>query len=118
MGSYSILYFLFGVLFGSGMILLILRLISSKINIIKNDYELILKGDDGKVIKKLGSFTKFYWNDKNSNKDIRTLMQYCDDIRTSLIRDDNYLFHMIDENYEVDYTKVYLIYEPSKIKPL
>lgn len=107
-----------GLFIGIVGILFIVNVVINHINLIKVDYVLVLKGDDGKTIKPLANFTKFYWNDKNAVKDIKLINSYCDDIRSNLKDEDNYLLDMITENFEVDFTKIYVEHIRATIKPL
>lgn len=116
-GSLAISFSL-GLLIGIVGIMFVLSALINHINLIKVDYVLILKGEDGKTIKPLANFTKFYWNDKNAVKDIKLINAYCDDIRSNLQDEDNYLLEMINENFDLDFTKIYVDHIKATVKPL
>lgn len=114
----SALWALVGFILGFVCVIGIFKLFSSNMTLVKINYSLLLKNEDGSVAKELSNFTKFYWNNKSANNDVRKLMDYCDDIRMNLVDDNNYLAEMIDENFDIDVTRVYLRHETSKIKPV
>ena len=112
------LWILIGFIIGFSTVIFGFKFLSKRMTLIKTNYTIQLKNEDGTVAKELNSFTKFYWNNKSAENDIRILMDYCDDIRMNIVYDDNYLAEMIDENFVIDNTKIFLRHESSNIKPV
>ncbi len=104
----GVVWFSLGVALGIIAVALFIKLVLKNLRIFKVDYTVLLYGENNKPIRVLANFTKYYWNDKSRKEDTRVLMGYCEDIRMRVDDEDNFIKPLIDVNFEVDFTKVYL----------
>lgn len=101
--------------FLSAVFLLIL-IVSKYLTITRVSYTIVLRGE-GNERKVLNNFQRFYWKPKSADKDIVELQAESELVRSNFVGGKDFLLSLINENYEIDYTQVYLENRKDIIKP-
>lgn len=94
----------------------IIYIVTPRLYITKVDYTIVLKNKDS--IKNLNSFSKYYWNDIALGRDLKIIDDYTAQIRSNTFNEDNYIFDLIDVNFDINYEDIYINYTKSQIKPI